>query len=213
MFNNESPMEKGRYVRDKEGKINLILETFEELVNRDGYDRLSTRHIAKAAGISVGTIYHYFPGGKHSIAMGFLERLTQGIFDPSMFMEARDEESLRVLYTDFTRRHLASHRENLEIHRALDQAILADESVREHNREVILMNLRSAAEELMGEGLYREVPAPDVAGRFLRNFKLIEAVVHRHLLVEPFFDSDEELVDFLSKVLLLLHRDEVEKEE
>ncbi len=48
-------MEKGRYVRDKEGKINLILETFEELVNRDGYDRLSTRHIAKAAGIAHGS--------------------------------------------------------------------------------------------------------------------------------------------------------------
>ncbi len=206
-------MEKGRYVRDKEGKINLILETFEELVNRDGYDRLSTRHIAKAAGISVGTIYHYFPGGKHSIAMGFLERLTQGIFDPSLFMEARDEEGLRALYTDFTRRHLASHRENIEIHRALDQAILADEGVREHNSEVILMNLRSAAEELMRRGLYREVPAPDVAGRFLRNFKLIEAVVHRHLLVEPFFESDEELVEFLSKILLLLHGDEVKREE
>ncbi len=210
MFNNESPMKKGRYVRDKEGKINLILETFEELVNRDGYDKLSTRHIAKAAGISVGTIYHYFPGGKHSIAMGFLERLTQGIFDPSLFMAAKDEMSLKALYTDFTSRHLASHRENLEIHRALDQAILADKAVREHNSEVIMMNLRSAAEELMKRGLYREASAPNVAGRFLRNFKLIEAVVHRHLLVEPLFESDEELVDFLSKILLLLHRDEVE---
>ena len=210
MFNNESPMKKGRYVRDKEGKINLILETFEELVNRDGYDKLSTRHIAKAAGISVGTIYHYFPGGKHSIAMGFLERLTQGIFDPSLFMAAKDEMSIKTLYTDFTSRHLASHRENLEIHRALDQAILADKAVREHNSEVIMMNLRSAAEELMKRGLYREASAPNVAGRFLRNFKLIEAVVHRHLLVEPLFESDEELVDFLSKILLLLHRDEVE---
>ncbi len=206
-------MEKGRYVRDKEGKINLILETFEELVNRDGYDRLSTRHIAKAAGISVGTIYYYFPGGKHSIAMGFLERLTQGVFDPEMFVAARDEGSLMALYEGFIRGHIANHRENLEIHRALDQAILADVTVREHNREVILMNLRSAAEELMKQGLYREMPAPDVTGRFLRNFKLIEAVVHRHLLVEPFFESDEELVDFLSRILLLLHRDEVEKEE
>jgi AcrR family transcriptional regulator len=210
MFNNESPMKKGRYVRDKEGKINLILETFEELVNRDGYDKLSTRHIAKAAGISVGTIYHYFPGGKHSIAMGFLERFTQGIFDPSLFMAARDEMSLKALYTNFISRHLASHRENLEIHRALDQAILADKAVREHNSEVIMMNLRSAAEELMKRGLSREVPAPNFVVRFLRNFKLIEAMVHRHLLVEPLFESDEELVDFLSKILLMLHRDEAE---
>lgn len=210
MFNKSANMEKGRYVRDKEGKINLILETFEELVNRDGYDKLSTRHIAKEAGISVGTIYHYFPGGKHSIAMGILERLTQDIFDPSLFMAARDEAGLKALYADFTRRHLASHRDKLEIHRALDQAILADEAVRAHNSEVITMNLRSAAEELMRRGLYREEPAPDVAGKFLLNFKLIEAMVHRHLLVEPFFKSDEELVTFISEILLLLHRDKGE---
>jgi AcrR family transcriptional regulator len=213
MFNKGAPMERGRFVRDKEGKVNLILETFEELVNKDGYDKLSTRHIAKEAGISVGTIYHYFPGGKHSIAMGFLERLTQGIFDPSLFMAARDEAGLKVLYTDFTRRHLASHREKLEIHRALDQAILANKEVRQHNSEVITMNLRSAAEELMKRGLHREMPAPNVARRFLLNFKLIEAMVHRHLLVEPFFESDEELVNLISKILLLLHKDRDESKE
>ena len=145
--------------------------------------------------------------------MGFLERLTQGIFDPSLFMAARDETGLKALYTDFTRRHLASHREKLEIHRALDQAILADKKVRQHNSDVIMMNLRSAAEELMKRGMYREVPAPNVAGRFLLNFKLIEAMVHRHLLVEPFFESDEELVSFISKILLLLHSDRVEFKE
>jgi len=213
MFNNESPMKKGRYVRDKEGKIDTILETFEELVNRNGYDKLSTRHIAKAAGISVGTIYHYFPGGKHSIAMGFLERLTQGVFDPEMFVAARDEESRRALYERFIRGHIANHRENLEIHRALDQAILADEGVRRRNSEVIMTNLRDAAGELIGRGLFSGAPGPEVVGTFLRNFKLIEAVVHRHLLVEPIFETDEELVGFLSKILLLLHRDEVKKEE
>jgi AcrR family transcriptional regulator len=213
MFNNESPMEKGRYVRDKEGKIDTILETFEELVNRNGYDKLSTRHIAKAAGISVGTIYHYFPGGKHSIAMGFLERLSQGIFDPDLFMAVRDEEGRRALFEGFIRRHIANHRENLEIHRALDQAILADEDVRRRNSEVIMKNMRDAAGELMRRGLFSGAPSPEVARTFLRNFKLIEAVVHRHLLVEPFFNLDEELVDFLSKILLLLHRDEVEEEE
>jgi len=208
MFNNESPMKKVRYVRDKEGKINLILETFEELVNRYGYDKLSTRHIAKAADISVGTIYHYFPGGKHSIAMGYLERITQDLFDPEMFKAAGDERGLTILYEGFIRSHLASHRENMEIHRAIDQAILADEGVRKFNSDVIRMNLRSAAEKLMRRGLFSDAPRPEVAMRFLRNFKLIEAVVHRHLLVEPFFDSDEELVDFLSRILLLLHRED-----
>jgi len=61
---------------------------------------------------------------------------------------------------------------------------------------VIMANLRGAAGELMRRGLFSGASSPDVARTFLRNFKLIEAVVHRHLLVE-----------FLSRVLSLLHRE------
>jgi len=48
----------------------------------------------------------------------------------------------------------------------------------------------------MRRGLFSGASSPDVARTFLRNFKLIEAVVHRHLLME-----------FLSRVLSLLHRE------
>lgn len=206
-------MAKGTYRRDKDEKINKILETFKTLVNKKGYDKLSTRHIADAAGISVGIIYHYFPAGKPSIAMGYLERLTQSIFDPTLFMAARDEEGLRKLYTDFIGKHLASHKENLEIHRALDQAILGNKEVRTHNSNIVRLNLKAAAEEMIRQGLYKNLPSPDVIRKFLINFKLIEAVIHRHLLVEPFFNTDKEVVEFLTKIFLSLNRYEIMPEE
>jgi len=199
-------MVKGSFVRDKDEKINKILDTFKKLVNSSGYDKLSTRHIADAADISVGIIYHYFPTGKPSIATAYLERLTQSIFDPAMFMAAHDEEGLKNLYSDFIQKHLVSHRENLEIHRALDQAILGNEEVRTHNRNIIRQNLESAAIEMIRRGLYKNLPSSDVISRFQLNFKLIEAVIHRHLLVEPFCDSDEELVDFLVKIFISLNK-------
>ena len=192
--------------RDKNKKIDKILETFKKLVNENGYEKLSTRHIAKVAGISVGIIYHYFPTGKPSIAMGYLERLTQSLFNPTLFLTAQNDETRKNLYADFIRGHIESHRKNLEIHRALDQAILGNEEVRKHNADIIQLNLKSSAEELIKKGLYQNIPSPDVIKRFLVNFKLIEAVIHRHILVEPFFESDEELTDFLSKILLLLHK-------
>ena len=199
-------MVKGPYTRDRDEKINRILESFKDLVNKNGYDKLSTRHIAEAAGISVGIIYHYFPAGKPSIAMSYLEKLTQKIFDPKMFMAARDDEKRRALYLDFIKKHLDSHRENLEIHRALDQAILGNKEVRKHNSEIIRINLKSVAEELIRRGSYKDLPSPEVIQKFIVNFKLIEAVVHRHLLVEPFFDSDDELVEFLTEIFLSVDR-------
>jgi AcrR family transcriptional regulator len=201
-------MPKGRFSRDKNKKIDKILETFKELVNKNGYEKLSTRHIAKVAGISVGIIYHYFPTGKPSIAMRYLERLTQSLFKPSMFLTAQNVETRKKLYSDFIRGQIELHRKNLEIHRALDQAILGNEEVRKHNADIIRLNLKSSAEELIQKGMYQKIPAPEVIKRFIVNFKLIEAVVHRHILVEPFFESDEELTDFLSEILLLLHKND-----
>ena len=192
--------------RDKKGKNQLILDTFARLVNEEGYDSLSTRHIAKEAGISVGIIYHYFPGGKHSIAMSYMERLTQNIFDPEMFMNATDDKSLKNLYQTFIMNHLKSHRENLELHRAMDQAILADPKVREQNSMIIKKNLESATLQLIRLGLFSADQSIQVLRNFLFNFQLIEAVIHRHMLFNPFFETDEELAEALSTTLLGIHQ-------
>jgi AcrR family transcriptional regulator len=192
--------------REKEGKRRLILDTFAKIVNENGYDSLSTRDIAKEAGIGVGTIYHYFPDGKHSIAMGYMERLTQNIFNPEMFMSATDDKNLKKLYQTFIMNHLKLHRENLELHRAIDQAILADPKVREQNSMIIKKNLESATFQLIRGGMFSADQSIQVIRNFLFNFHLIEAVIHRHLLVDPFYETDEELVEVLSMTLLGLHQ-------
>jgi len=170
-----------RHVRDKDAKIRLIFETFADLVNRNGYDRLSTRHIAEAAGISVGTIYHYFPGGKHTIASRYIDRVTDELFDPSIF-RGIEERDLRWFFDGLIRRYLFVHRESLEIHRAIDQAILADPDVRRRNRDSIVTNM-------------------EVLAGFLLLFNVLEGIIHRHLFVYPLFEADEELISFLVNLL------------
>ena len=57
-------MEK-RFTRDREQKIQSIYEAFQELVNKAGYDSLTTRKVAKKAKISVGPSTIISPKGKH----------------------------------------------------------------------------------------------------------------------------------------------------
>ena len=45
-----------------------------ELVNEVGYERLTTRNVAKRANISIGTVYHHFSEGKAAIAAGLYEK-------------------------------------------------------------------------------------------------------------------------------------------
>ena len=189
-----------RHVRDKKAKIHLIFETFAELVNRNGYDKLSTRHIAEAAGISVGTIYHYFPGGKHAIASRYIDRVTDELFDPNIFMEI-EEKDLRWFFNGLIRRYLFVHRESLEIHRAIDQAILADPDVRRRNREAIVTNMSKVVAELKDARLYGSLPEQSVLNSFILLFNVLEGIIHRHLFVYPLFETEEELISFLVNLL------------
>lgn len=198
-----SDMPKKSYTRNKEEKIRLIFQTFARLVNENGYDKLSTRHIAEVANISVGTIYHYFPGGKHAIASGFIDHITHQIFDPEMFRNL-EEKNLRDLFGNYIQKHLKVHRENLEIHRAIDQATLANREVFQHNQEAVMANMRRVVKELKHLTIYRNITESLLLDNFLLFFNLLEAVIHRHLFVIPLFETDEELASYLVDVFVCL---------
>jgi AcrR family transcriptional regulator len=53
--------------RDKEAKISSILDATRALIEVTAYDAVTIRDIAASAGVSVGLIYKYFPGGKFDI--------------------------------------------------------------------------------------------------------------------------------------------------
>ena len=193
-------MEKRRTrIRDKEGKITLIYETFAKLVNERGYDQLSTRHIAEVADISIGTVYHYFPKGKHEIAGGFMEHISHAIFDPDMFNA--DQQDLSAFLQNLVKKYLRIHLENLAIHRAIDQAILASPDVAENHRQSVITNLRNVVNELRNRNLYIDLSEQEVFQSFLLFYNLIEAIIHRHLLMHPFFKNDDALEGFLVSML------------
>jgi len=65
-------------------RIQIILEVTARLMDEVGFDDLTTILIAREAGISVGTLYHYFPN-KHSIlraiARNWLDHWDQVLLD------------------------------------------------------------------------------------------------------------------------------------
>jgi hypothetical protein len=71
---------------------------------------------------------------------------------------------------------------------------------------IIKKNLESATMQLIRLGMFSGDQSIQVIGNFLFNFKLIEAVIHRHLLVDPFYETDDELAEALSMTLLGLHQ-------
>jgi AcrR family transcriptional regulator len=56
-----------KHERDKETKIQRIIQSTKILVENNGYSTVSIRDIAKKANVSIGLIYKYFPKGKFEI--------------------------------------------------------------------------------------------------------------------------------------------------
>lgn len=50
-----------------------MLEAAAQLLARDGYDGVTTNHVAEAAGVSIGSLYEYFPN-KQAIIAAMLAR-------------------------------------------------------------------------------------------------------------------------------------------
>ena len=48
--------------------IDTILEATARVLMKDGYDRASTNRIAAAAGVSIGSLYQYFPSKEALVA-------------------------------------------------------------------------------------------------------------------------------------------------
>lgn len=180
-----------RFERDKDEKIRKIYDTFAELVNAVGYEKVTTSRIAGEAGISVGIVYHYFPEGKPAIAAGLYERNFMKVMNLEAF-DGMDPGRLEAQIRD----HLGIHRGNIELYRAFDHAILTNrdlfQNLKRERREMI----ETRMEQLGGHGA-----SDERIEAYLTAYNVVDAVIHRHLFVDPVFQTDEELVTFLTKLI------------
>ncbi len=88
--------------------VSDILEAAAHVFAEEGFDRASTNKIAKRAGVSVGSIYQYFPDKEaliEAIVEKRVEMLREMIFDRLMSMMDRPyteaSEAILRIYVDF----------------------------------------------------------------------------------------------------------------
>jgi AcrR family transcriptional regulator len=171
------------YRRDAEAKKKRILDTFAGLVREKGYPTITIRDIADNAGVSVGIIYRYFPAGKPEVTSklyeNYLLTATPSEIDPDT-PETLEKE---------IRRHIKTHRENAALYKAFDVANLEDHDIfagSKRTRDAILAERYTDKKRL---------------GRISLNYAIVDALVHRHVLLEQITETDEELVQLLVGLL------------
>ncbi|MBT7346654.1 hypothetical protein HN807_06185, partial [Candidatus Bathyarchaeota archaeon] len=88
--------------------------------------------------------------------------------------------------------HLDNHRENWQIYRALDQAMIADRESFDEIREDRHRQLKSFATE-------NGYPVEKIDA-WITAYNVIDALIHRHLFVDKITKSDQSLVELIQKL-------------
>lgn len=179
---NVNPRKFPRQARAK-ATVDAIIEATTQVLLEDGYDRFTTARAAERAGVSVGSLYQYFPN-KAALASAVIERCCDDFlvsFETALAGRRRVTlaECIRAII-DVT---LVSHQLTPELHRiVLDLAprIGAREMTEYVSRtatEAIISMLRQHTDEI--------APDIDIPTAAIVIETLLEALAHRAVLGHP----------------------------
>ncbi len=116
--------------------VAAILEAAAQLIAEDGYDATSTNRIAARAGVSIGSLYQYFPN-KEAILVGLLEqhqRAVRPVIERSIETLRDPAIPLETALRDLFRCLVEAHSDSPRLNRALIEEVPRPPDVRRRER-------------------------------------------------------------------------------
>ncbi|MGH7822050.1 MAG: TetR/AcrR family transcriptional regulator [Candidatus Binatia bacterium] len=178
--------------------VEVILDAAARVLVERGFERMTTNHVARVAGVSIGSLYQYFPN-KDSLVRALLERHVAEAEAMRPAELRRPDLPLRRRIRLAVEWHLAAHASNPRLHQelsALGPRIVGDRAIRSFERGVertIRVVLEAYRDELRPRDL-------DVAAFVVA--QSIESLTHAAVLHHPELLDDPRLVDELTRLIV-----------
>lgn len=103
--------------------VDAILTATARLLVREGYDRTSTNKVAEAAGVSIGSLYQYFPS-KEALVAALLERHVEEMSEIlDRHVQETQHESVPESVERIVRAMLAAHAADPKLHKVLVEQV------------------------------------------------------------------------------------------
>ncbi len=191
------PRKQPRQSRSK-ATVEAIVDATARVLVREGYEKASTNRIAKVAGVSVGSLYQYFPN-KEALVMAVIHRHC----DEMVVMLAESARELMhapvpVAVRTYIRAMVAAHLVNPELHTVVTQQIfhLGVEhlsEVQRSTRQIVQMWLAHHRATILPK---------DLATASFVLVAMVESVVHGALLSPDADLASEALTEELCSAVL-----------
>ena len=186
-----TPRKRPRQARSK-ATVDTILEATTRVLVKQGFDGLSTNAVAGAAGVSIGSLYQYFPN-KEALVLALIERHmeemnTAILAELTRVAKLPLAEAARCV-VELT---IRAHAVDPELHRVLTEQVPRIGKLA-RLREMDEICHRMVAGLLAARRNEIAIRDPDLAAFIL--VSTIESVVHRAALLYPQRLRDPRLVD------------------
>lgn len=190
-----------KITRDKHGHREAILKAFKSLLDDFGYAKVTARAIAKRAGVSVGLVYKNFPNGKPDVVRALFLSEVESVI-PAVDLDRLNPSDIPDFVQGAIMRLLSTHKADLVLNKALEAAYFENPELQDDFRDLIQERVEFFPRVLarfVAEG-WAWVEDPKQTGELLVH--LVDAMIHRHLIFNTTGVSDEDLVNFLTEVVL-----------
>ena len=183
--------------------VDAIVEATARILVKEGYDRASTNKIAAAAGVSIGSLYQYFPS-KEALVAAVIERHSQEVLEVMrkalVKVAGRPiEEAAR----EFVSVGIEGHRVNPKLHR-----VLAEQIPRIGPLESVEAIDRGAHALIRGylDAHRDEIDVDDLDVAAFICVTTVEALTHAAVLHRPDILSDGKAEKFVDEITDLVVR-------
>jgi len=111
--------------------VEAILEATAHILTEEGYDKASTNRIAERAGVSIGSLYQYFPN-KESLMAALMEQHSNEIAElVESKLSPLFDKPLTMVIPELIRAVIAAHAINPRLHQVLNEEIPRSERLRQ----------------------------------------------------------------------------------
>jgi AcrR family transcriptional regulator len=200
------PLTNARKIASQERSrqtVGVLLEATARILIREGYDRASTNRIAAAAGVSIGSLYQYFPS-KEALVAAVSERHSHEVLElmrnALLKVAARP---IKVAAREFVSVAIDAHRVNPKLHRVLAEQVPRIgrlESVDAINQDVYAL-IRGYL-----DGHRDEIDVADLDVAAFICVTAVEGLTHAAVLRRPNILTDERAEKFVDEVTDLVVR-------
>jgi AcrR family transcriptional regulator len=183
--------------------VDALLEATARVLLREGYDRASTNRIAEVAGVSIGSLYQYFPS-KEALVAAVIDRHTQEVSEVTRnALVKAAAHPIEVAAREFVSIAIDAHRVNPKLH-----GVLSEQIPRVGRLENIEANIREGYAMVRGylEAHREEIDVGDLDLAAFILVTIVEALTHAAVLRRPDILADGKARHFVDDVTRLVLR-------